>query len=90
MRVEEHGEVALQLVGAHEAHEAVHMQRVVLVRHLHPTRAAQATHVQEALVAQGVEAARDDVRRRQVLERVDEKRGHLGVEQTRQQRGLHL
>jgi hypothetical protein len=80
-------QVVLQFVW-NQVHEAVHMQRVVLVRHLHCPRLPQTPHVEQAVIADWVEAARHDVRRRQVLERVHEQRGHLRIEHTSQIRCL--
>ena len=80
-------QVVLQFIW-NQVHEAVHVQRVVLVRHLHPPGLPQTPHVEQAVVADWVEAARHNVRRGQVLKRVHEQRGHLGIEHTSQIRCL--
>ena len=76
-------QVVLQFVW-NQVHEAVHVQRVVLVRHLYPPWLPQAPHVEQAVVADWVEAARHDVSRGQVFERVHKQRGHLRIEHTSQ------
>ena len=78
-------QVVLQFIAKVQAHETVPMFRVVLVRHLHFSRASQTPHVEKAVVTDGIEAARHDVCRWQVLERVDKQRRDFGIEQTWQE-----
>lgn len=79
------GQVVLKLVIRYEVHEAVLMHSVVPVRYVHSPGASQSAHIKEAIVANGVEAARHDVSRGQVVERVHKERRDFGVEQMRQE-----